>query len=189
MSPYHRALNLLLFGPPGSGKGTQAKLLAQRFSVPHISTGDILADEVQSESPLGARVHPYVDRGELVPDELMSGLLLRRLDNPDCARGFVLDGYPRTEEQVVILDGLLAELGRNVERVVLIDVPDDIIIERLADDDDSVTRERLRIYHQKTQPLLDLYRDRGLVVEVNGNEAVADVTGSLLSQIGAAVAS
>lgn len=188
MSPYHRGLNLVLFGPPGSGKGTQAKLLAERFSVPHISTGDTLAHEVASDSPLGHRVKPYLDRGELVPNELMSGILLRRLDNPDCARGFVLDGYPRTEEQAEILDGLLAEQGRSVERVVLIDVPDDVIIERLADDDDSVTRERLRVYHQKTQPLLDLYRDRGLLVEVNGNEPVPHVAEALLSQIGAAVA-
>lgn len=206
-----RALNLVLLGPPGSGKGTQAKLLAERYQVPHISTGDILREEVRNETTLGQRVKAIMEAGELVSDKLVAGIILHRLDRDDCARGAILDGYPRTVEQASILDDILGELGRALERVILITVSDDIIVDRMAgrrscakcgrvyhltsnppqdgvncddcgvpltqrpDDREEVVRERLRVYHQKTQPLEELYRNRGILLEVDGNHQVQEV--------------
>jgi adenylate kinase len=132
MSPSYSSLNLVLLGPPGSGKGTQARLLAQRYQLPHISTGDMLWGEVANGTGLGGSVQRDLDRGELVSDRVMSGLILQRLDRDDCARGFILDGYPRRIGQAELLDGILAELGRRLERVVLLEVPDDVIVARLA---------------------------------------------------------
>jgi adenylate kinase len=131
MSPTYSSLNLVLLGPPGSGKGTQARLLAERYQVPHISTGDMLWGEVANGTGLGGEVQSSLDRGELVSDKVMSGLILQRIDRDDCARGFILDGYPRKIAQAELLDGILAELGRGIERVVLLDVPDDVIVARL----------------------------------------------------------
>jgi adenylate kinase len=131
MSPTFSSLNLVMLGPPGSGKGTQARLLAGRYQVPHISTGDMLWGEVANGTGLGGEVQRNLDRGELVSDRVMSGLILQRLDRDDCARGFILEGYPRRLAQAELLDGILAELGRGLERVVLLDVPDDVIVDRL----------------------------------------------------------
>jgi len=131
MSPTFSSLNLVLLGPPGSGKGTQARLLAERYQLPHISTGDMLWDEVANGTGLGGEILPNLDRGELVSDKVMSGLILQRIDREDCARGFILEGYPRKLGQAELLDGILAELGRRIEQVVLLDVPDDVIVNRL----------------------------------------------------------
>ena len=131
MSPTFSSLNLVLLGPPGSGKGTQARLLAERYQLPHISTGDMLWDEVANGTGLGGEILPNLDRGELVSDKVMSGLILQRIDREDCARGFILEGYPRKLGQAELLDGILAELGRRIEQVVLLDVPDDVIVSRL----------------------------------------------------------
>lgn len=132
MAPSYSSLNLVLLGPPGSGKGTQARLLAERYQLPHISTGDMLWGEVANGSGLGGSVERDLDRGQLVSDRVMSGMILQRLDRDDCARGFILDGYPRRLAQAELLDGILAELGRKIERVVLLDVPDDVLVDRLA---------------------------------------------------------
>lgn len=131
MSPAFSSLNLVLLGPPGSGKGTQARVLAERYQVPHVSTGDMLWGEVANGTGLGGEVRASLDRGELVSDRVMGGLILQRLDREDCARGFILEGYPRRLAQAELLDGILAELGRSLERVVLLDVPDDVIVARL----------------------------------------------------------
>lgn len=130
MSPSFSSLNLVLLGPPGSGKGTQAALLAERYQIPHISTGDMLRDEVERGTTRGMEVEELVNNGAPVNDRLVAGLVLQRLDADDCRRGFVLDGFPRNAEQAALLDGVLAELGRAVERVLLLDVPDDMIIAR-----------------------------------------------------------
>jgi adenylate kinase len=132
MSPTFSSLNLVLLGPPGSGKGTQARLLAERYQLPHISTGDMLWGEVANGTGLGGEVQLDLDRGELVSDQVMSGLILQRIDRDDCARGFILEGYPRKIEQAELLDGILAELGRRIEQVVFLDVSDDVIVTRLA---------------------------------------------------------
>ncbi|MFV2071406.1 MAG: adenylate kinase [Thermoanaerobaculales bacterium] len=132
MSPSFSSLNLVLLGPPGSGKGTQATLLAERYRIPRISTGEMLRDEVQRGSDLGREVEAIVNRGELVSDRLVAGMVLQRLDAEDCARGFVLDGFPRNVEQAALLDGVLAELGRTIERALVLEVPDEVIVKRIG---------------------------------------------------------
>lgn len=128
----YSSLNLVFLGPPGSGKGTQARLLAGRYSIPHVSTGSLLRAEVQSGSRIGEQHADALAKGDLLPDRIVAGVVLPRLDREDCARGFLLDGFPRTTGQLTLFDGLLAELGRSLERVVLIDVPDDVALRRLA---------------------------------------------------------
>ncbi|HHQ47253.1 MAG TPA: adenylate kinase [Acidobacteria bacterium] len=128
----YRSLNLVLLGPPGSGKGTQAKFLAERYHIPHVSTGDMLREEVRNKTSLGLKAKEIMDQGGLVSDEIVSAMILKRLDQEDCARGVILDGYPRTVEQAQVLDGILAELGRTLERVILVDVPDEEIVRRLG---------------------------------------------------------
>ncbi len=147
MSPTFSSLNLVLLGPPGSGKGTQARVLAERYQLPHISTGDMLWHEVANGTGLGGEVHPSLGRGELVPDRVMSGMILQRIDREDCARGFILEGYPRKVAQAELLDGLLAELGRRIEHVILLDVPDDVIVARLAGR--LVHPASGRVYHEQ----------------------------------------
>ena len=125
-------MNIVLFGPPGSGKGTQAKLLAERYGVPHISTGDILRGNLNNETKLGLEAKTYMDKGELVPDDLLIGLIKDRLSEPDCASGFLLDGYPRTLPQAEALSKILSEQGKNLDVVLNIDVPDEKLLKRLA---------------------------------------------------------
>ncbi len=128
----YRSLNLIMLGPPGSGKGTQAKILAEKYHIPHVSTGDMLRDEVRRGTELGKKAKAIMDRGELVPDEIVGAMILHRLDRKDCARGVILDGYPRNVAQARVLDGILAELGRTLERVILVDVGDEEIVRRLS---------------------------------------------------------
>jgi len=153
VSAQYRGLNLVILGPPGSGKGTQAKVLSERYSVPHISTGDILRDEVRRGSDLGLQAKEAMDRGRLVPDRLVAGIVVHRLDQEDCARGFILDGYPRNVEQAGMLDDLLAELGRSLERTVLIAVDDAELVRRLGGR--RSCPQCGRVYHVDNQPSHD----------------------------------
>lgn len=125
-------MNIVLFGPPGSGKGTQAKLLAEKYGVPHISTGDILRENLNNETKLGLEAKTYMNKGELVPDDLLIGIIKDRLSQSDCASGFLLDGYPRTLPQAEALSKILSELGKNLDVVLNIDVPDEELLKRLA---------------------------------------------------------
>lgn len=220
MSMY-RSLNLVMLGPPGSGKGTQAKFLSERYHIPHVSTGDMLREEVRNKTSLGLKAKEIMDQGGLVSDEIVSAMILKRLDHEDCARGVILDGYPRTVEQAHVLDGILAELGRALERVILVDVPDEEIVRRLGgrrscpkcgkvyhliysppadgvhcdvcgielvqrdDDKEEVIRQRLIQYHEKTQPLVELYEYRGLLVEIDGSQDMEAVTAAIVDAIGA----
>ncbi len=194
MSPAHRSLNLVFLGPPASGKGTQAKVLSERYEIPHVATGLMLRSEVERSTALGSQVKESIDRGALVPDELIRGLILQRLLREDCARGFLLDGYPRSIEQAGILDDMLAELGRAIERVILLRVPDDEIIrrqrergQRRPDEQDAVVTERLRTYREKESELRELYQRRGLLVEVDGRQSQEMVTEAVMHGVGAAV--
>jgi adenylate kinase len=223
MSPPYRSLNLVFLGPPGSGKGTQARLLSERYRIPHVAPGDMLREEIERASVIGKQAKKAVENGALVPDPVLRGLVLQRLQRDDCARGFLLDGYPRTVEQAGALDDILAERGRAIERVILFDVPDDVAAERLngrrihqpsgrayhvtfdpprqadvddqtgeqlvkmSDDSANAVSRRLRAYQREIVALVDLYRRRGLLVEIDGNQSKEQVTEALLHAVGAPV--
>lgn len=204
-------LDLILFGPPGAGKGTQAERLRRDFQLPFISTGEMLRANVKEGTELGRRAQEFMDAGDLVPDELIVAMVADRLQQDDAQDGFILDGFPRTIEQAGALDKQLADLGRRVTAALLIDVPDDELIRRLAgrrvcvktghnyhvefdppkrdgvcdqdgsrliqrdDDQPDVIRNRLRVYHEKTAPLIDYYDEQGLMRRIDGTRPAAEV--------------
>jgi adenylate kinase len=177
-------LNLLLFGPQGSGKGTQAKRIAAEHGIPHVSTGDMFRAAIAKQTPLGKQVEPILDAGDLVPDDLTVGLIRERLAEPDAADGFILDGFPRNLAQAEALDELLAELGRPLTLVLELLVSDRVAAKRLAirageegraDDRSATIIRRLEIYHRDTKPLSDYYRSSGKLVGVPGEGSVDEV--------------
>ena len=183
---------LLLIGPPGAGKGTQAVKLAETFGIPAISTGDIFRENVRSETELGKQAKAFMDRGEYVPDSLTNALVRDRLTWNDAGNGFLLDGYPRTEDQVNELDEILKDAGQSLNAVVLITADTDEVVRRLlnraqeqgrADDTEDVIRRRLEVYAEQTAPLINIYSHRNLVAEVDGLGAVDEVTGRILSAL------
>jgi adenylate kinase len=179
-----KGTGLIFLGPPGSGKGTQAQVLAQSLQIPHISTGDILRQAIAEQSPLGQKAQVYVDKGELVPDELLLGLIRERLKQPDSENGWILDGFPRNVTQAAFLDQLIAEIHQSSTCVVNLEVPEAVLLERLLkmgrkDDSEATVRHRLEIHHEKTEPLINYYRDRGQLNSVNGNRLAEEVTESL----------
>lgn len=174
---------LIFLGPPGAGKGTQAKLLAELLEIPHISTGDILRSAIANETPLGQKAKSYVDQGLLVPDELLLDLVRDRLNQPDAQNGWILDGFPRNVSQASFLEKLLQELNQSCDCVNL-EVPDDVLMERLLgrgrpDDTPETIRTRLDVYHNETAPLIDFYRDRSTLRAINGHRPLEEVTESL----------
>ena len=176
---------LLLIGPPGAGKGTQAHALSDALGVPAISTGDIFRDNVRNETELGRQAKAYMDAGDNVPDSLTNDLVRDRLEQDDCAAGFLLDGYPRTTDQVRALDEFLAGQGASMDAVIELVADPDVVVERLrkraldqgrTDDDESVVRHRLTVYREQTAPLIDVYAQRGLLVQVDGIGEIDQVT-------------
>ena len=183
---------LVLLGPPNSGKGTQARALAARLGVPAISTGDMLREAVAAGSALGRRVDAIMRAGKLVDDDTMAEVVRERLARPDAARGYLLDGYPRTRAQAETLDRLLAGRGRTLDAVVSLEVPEATLLARARgrgrdDDRDEVMRERLRVYREQTAPLIEHYRASGLVREVDGDRPVEAVTEAVAAGLGAGV--
>ena len=183
---------IVFFGPPGSGKGTQASRLAASAGLPQISTGDLLRSHVAKGTPLGAIAKPIMESGALVPDDVVTKMLAERLREPDAKGGAIFDGYPRTVAQAQSLDALLKAAGGRVDVVLFIDVADATLVDRLlkravlegrADDTKETIAERLRIYREKTAPLADLYRKAGLLITIDGDRAIdvvaADVSASL----------
>jgi adenylate kinase len=212
-------LNLILFGPPGAGKGTQAERLRKDFELPYIATGDMLRANVKDQTELGKQAKAYMDAGDLVPDELILAMAAARLNQDDAQDGFILDGFPRTLEQAQALELQLSEMGRRVTAALLIDVPDEEVIRRLSgrrmcvksghsyhlefdppkhegvcdqdgsrlvqrdDDKPEVIENRLRVYHEKTKPLVDYYDKLGLMRRIDGTREPADVHGHVRAVI------
>lgn len=176
---------LLIIGPPGAGKGTQASRIAESFDIPAISTGDIFRANIQQETELGVKVKAIIERGELVPDELTNAIVAARLAEDDVRDGFLLDGYPRTVDQVHALDRMLTPLNAALDAVVLLDVDTDQVVDRLlkrasiegrTDDTEEVIRHRQNVYAKETQPLIELFRERGILVTVDGLGTVDEVS-------------
>ena len=179
-------------GPPGAGKGTQAVVVAAALGVPHISTGDIFRANVGAGTPLGEEAQRYMDAGEYVPDSITNAMVRDRISHDDCNPGFLLDGYPRTLEQVNELDMMLEADGRSLDRVVELTVDTEEVVGRLlkraqeqgrADDTADVIRRRLEVYFDQTAPLVAVYRERGILLEVDGMGDVAEVTERTLSAL------
>jgi adenylate kinase len=180
-------MRLLFIGPPGAGKGTQAIRVAERLGIAHVSTGDMFRHHVANGTELGAKVEAIMAAGDYVPDEITVAMLAQRIAEPDAAKGFILDGFPRTVGQVEALDHLIGEDG--LDWVVVFEVDEDELVERMlsrgrADDTEDTIRKRFHVYLEQTQPLLDLYRSRGVTVEVDGMGQVEEVTGRILSLVG-----
>jgi adenylate kinase len=182
-------MRLIILGPPGAGKGTQAKRIAERLGIPAISTGDIFRKNVAERTELGVVVDEIMKSGKYVPDELTNDLVRARLDEADCRPGFLLDGYPRTVAQVDELDSMLAAMDCALDAVLELTVDTDKVVERLlkraqiegrADDTEDVIRHRMDVYAEQTAPLVDLYSERGLLIKVDGMGDVDDVTTRLV---------
>ncbi len=178
-------MRLILMGPPGAGKGTQAKVVADHFGVPAISTGDIFRTNVSEGTELGLRAKEYMDAGEYVPDEVTNLMVRNRIDESDAEPGFLLDGYPRTLAQVEELDGMIKHTGHSLDAVVVLTVQSEELVQRLlqraategrSDDTEDVIRRRQEVYTEQTEPLIDVYRERDLLVEVDGMGSVDEVS-------------
>lgn len=179
-------MRLLFIGPPGAGKGTQAGKVAARLGIPHVSTGEMFRDHVARGTDLGKQVEAIMAAGDYVPDEITVAMLRERIAEDDAADGFILDGFPRTLPQVAALDELIGETG--LDRVVLFRVDEEALAERMlargrADDTEETIRNRFQVYNEQTEPLVDLYRDRGVVVEVDGIGEVDEVTERVLAAV------
>ena len=185
---------LLLIGTPGAGKGTQAQRLSETFDIPAISTGDIFSLNVKNETELGKQAKAFMDRGEYVPDSLTNALVRDRLSHSDATDGFLLDGYPRTADQVEELDDILAEKNQQLDAVVMLSADVDEVVRRLlnraveqgrADDTEEVIRHRLDVYEEQTAPLISVYAARDLVITVDGLGEVAEVTSRIVEALAA----
>jgi adenylate kinase len=212
-------LDVILFGAPGAGKGTQAAILAEKTGLVHITTGELFREAIRQETELGKQAKPYYDGGQLVPDRLTIAMLLERLSQGDCARGAILDGFPRTLDQATALDEALAQEGRAIDKVIYIQVPEDDLLGRLSgrwncrqcssvyherfqpprqagrcdqcggelyqrdDDKPETVRRRLEVYFQQTAPLIDYYRAKGKLVEIDGGKSVDEVAKGLLAAV------
>ena len=208
-------MNLLLYGAPGSGKGTQANFLRARFGIPHIATGDMLRAEIAAGTALGRQAQPILAAGKYVSDEIMIGIVRNRLSQADCAPGFIMDGFPRTVPQAEALDQLMSDLGKRFDRVIYLEVPVEELLERLSgrlvcprcqrtyppgtvaceadgselsqreDDKPEAVRPRIEIYLEKTVPVLDHYRGGGLVSEIDGRGTIEEISSQVLAAVAA----
>jgi len=183
-------INIILFGPPGAGKGTQALRIKERFGLAHLSTGDMLRDAVAAGTDIGKQAKAVMDAGKLVSDEIICGVVSERIEQPDCARGFILDGFPRTVPQAHALDQMLARKKKKIDAVLLIQVDDDALVERIenrsresggarSDDNVETLKKRLQVYYDQTAPVLPVYRDKGLIRTIDGMASIDEVTSEI----------
>ncbi len=184
-------MNLILFGPPGAGKGTQAKMLIDKFNMVQISTGDMLRDEVKSQSDLGKRAKFIMDRGDLVSDEIIIAMIKKRLQMPDCKKGFILDGFPRTLNQAKGLDALLEDLKIKIDNVIQIEVDENLLLERINkrvsenenirnDDNSLILKNRIKVYKKDTLPLIEYYKNLKKINTINGMQIIEKVSQDIL---------
>ena len=210
-------MNIIFLGPPGAGKGTQAKVLVEKYGIPQISTGDMLREHVAKGTDLGLKAKEYMEKGQLVPDEIILSMVKERLSQDDAQKGFILDGFPRTVAQAEALDKLLEEMGKKIEYVLALIVPDEELVTRLTgrrtckncgmmyhikfkppkvegkcdacggelyqrpDDNEETVRNRLKVYHEQTAPLIEYYRKKGVLFEVDGNKSIEEITQQLIN--------
>lgn len=210
-------MNIVFLGPPGAGKGTQAKILIEKYGIPQISTGDMLREHRAKGTELGKKAQEYMDKGQLVPDEIILGMVKERLAQPDCAKGFILDGFPRTVAQAEALDKILSEMNKKLDFALALVVPDELLVERLTgrrtckncgmmfhvkykppkvegkcdacggelyqrpDDNEETVRNRLKVYHESTAPLIDYYKKKGILKEIDGSKSIEEITAQLIS--------
>jgi adenylate kinase len=189
-------VNLVLFGPPGAGKGTQAKLLSERRGLPQLSTGDMLRAAIAAGTDLGKRCKTIMDRGDLVPDEIVIGIIAERYDQPDCRGGAIFDGFPRTIAQAEALDRMLAQRGLRIDHVIELKVNDEILLQRVeqrikesggatrADDTPETLKARLEVYYKNTAPLIAYYRNQGKLKTVDGMAPIEEVARSIEAALG-----
>ena len=214
-------MKIIMLGAPGAGKGTQAKMIAAKYGVPHISTGDIFRANIKNGTELGAKAKEYMDKGLLVPDELVVDLVIDRFKADDCAKGYILDGFPRTIPQAEALDKALSAIGDSVDYAINVEVPDENIIERMSgrracvgcgatyhiqfnptkvegicdacgeklilrdDDKPETVKNRLSVYHEQTQPLIDYYKNQGILKSVDGTQPMDEVFKAIVTILGA----
>ena len=213
-------MKIIMLGAPGAGKGTQAKMIAEKYQIPHVSTGDIFRANIKNGTELGMEAKKYMDQGQLVPDELTVKILLDRVAQDDCANGYVLDGFPRTIPQAEVLDEALFKLGEQIDYAINVDVPDENIVRRMSgrracvscgatyhiehippkkegicdtcgqelilrdDDKPETVQNRLKVYHDQTQPLIDFYTEKGVLKSVDGTQDMKDVFATIVSILG-----
>ena len=213
-------MKIIMLGAPGAGKGTQAKMIAEKYQIPHVSTGDIFRANIKNGTELGKEAKKYMDQGQLVPDELTVKILLDRVAQADCANGYVLDGFPRTIPQAEVLDAALTKLGDKIDYAINVDVPDENIVRRMSgrraclscgatyhiehippkkegicdvcgqplvlrdDDKPETVLNRLKVYHDQTQPLIDFYTAKGVLKSVDGTTPMKDVFAAIVSILG-----
>ncbi len=183
-------MRLIIMGPPGAGKGTQAKILVDKYNIPQLSTGDILRSAILANTPMGQQAKEIMARGDLVPDEVVCGIVSERLDDEDAKAGFVLDGFPRTIAQAEALDAMMEEKGVALDAVIVLKVEKEALIERIrsraaesegsrADDNEEVLRKRLEVYSELTRPLIDYYEKQGNVKSIDGMASIDEVAGQI----------
>ena len=185
---------LIFLGPPGAGKGTQAKQISEKRGIPQLSTGDMLRGAVAAKTPIGVKAKEVMDRGDLVSDDIVAGIVAERIEADDCKPGFLLDGFPRTVAQAEMLDGLLEKAGRKLDIVLELKVDDDALVDRLnsrvaetkaaggevrADDNEDTFRKRLDVYNEQTAPLIPFYADKGLLTSIDGMASIDAVSAQI----------